>query len=236
MNAALGEALDGSNSLSALLYATNVSDTIISSVMSSARASGRSVLTEIESKRILHSLGLPVVVPEAAATADDAVRAASRIGYPVVLKVLSPEVSHKSDVGGVELNLGNEAAVRDAFERIRSGLARHARDARFEGVTVQPMAKKGVELIAGTFRDDRFGPMVMVGLGGVFVEVMKDTALALAPIGGREAAAMLARLRGAEILKGVRGQPAVDIDLINSLLETACGNCGSSSGNRRDGS
>ena len=184
----------------------------------------------------MHSLGLPVVVPEAAATADDAVRAASRIGYPVVLKVLSPEVSHKSDVGGVELNLGNEAAVRDAFERIRSGLARHARDARFEGVTVQPMAKKGVELIAGTFRDDRFGPMVMVGLGGVFVEVMKDTALALAPIGGREAAAMLARLRGAEILKGVRGQPAVDIDLINSLLETRSGNCGGASGNRRDGS
>lgn len=200
-----------------------MADSIVSSVISSARSSGRSVLTEIESKRVLHSLGLPVVVPEAAATADDAVRAAARIGFPVVLKVLSPEVSHKSDVGGVELNLDNEAAVRDAFERIRRSLAAKTRDAHFEGVAVQPMAKQGVELIAGTFRDDRFGAMVMVGLGGLFVEVMKDTALALAPIGGREASAMLGRLRGVQILRGVRGQPGVDIDAIVSILETVSG-------------
>jgi acyl-CoA synthetase (NDP forming) len=201
-----------------------VTDSIVSSVISSVRASGRSVLTEIESKRILHSLGLPVAVPEAAATADDAVRAASRIGLPVVLKVLSPDVSHKSDVGGVELNLETEAAVRDAFERIRGSLAARARDAHFEGVAVQPMAKPGgVELIAGTYRDERFGAMVMVGLGGVFVEVLKDTALALAPIGGREALAMLTRLRGAQILRGVRGQPGVDIDAIVSFLETVSG-------------
>jgi acyl-CoA synthetase (NDP forming) len=200
-----------------------VADSIISSVISSARSSGRTVLTEIESKRILHSLGLPVVVPDAAPTADDAVRAASRIGFPVVLKVLSPDVSHKSDVGGVELNVGDEAAVRDAFERIRKSLAAKASNARFEGVAVQPMAKAGVELIAGTFRDDRFGAMVMVGLGGVLVEVMRDTALAIAPIGGREAAAMLARLRGVQILRGVRGQAGVDIDAIVSILETVSG-------------
>jgi len=200
-----------------------VTDSIVSSVISSARSSGRTVLTEIESKRILHSLGLPVVVPEAALTADDAVRAASRFGFPVALKVLSPDVSHKSDVGGVELNLDNEGAVRDAFERIRRNLAARAGDARFAGVAVQPMAKAGVELLAGTYRDDRFGAMVMVGLGGVFVEVMKDTALALAPIGGREAASMLARLRGARIMRGVRGQPGVDIDAIVSILETVSG-------------
>ena len=141
----------------------------------------------------MHSLGLPVLVPEVAATADDAVLAASRIGFPVVLKVLSPKVSHKTDVGGVELNLADDAAVREAFERIRRNLAAKARDAHFEGVAVQPMAKQGVELIAGTFRDDRFGAMVMVGLGGVLVEVVKDTALALAPISGREASAMLAQ-------------------------------------------
>jgi acyl-CoA synthetase (NDP forming) len=181
------------------------------------------VLTEIESKRILHSLGLPVVVPEVAATAEDAVRAASRIGFPVVLKVLSPDVSHKSDVGGVKLDLADESAVRDAFERIRESLAAKAGSARFEGVAVQPMAKNGIELIAGTFRDDRFGAMVMVGLGGVLVEVMKDTALALAPIGGREASAMLTRLRGVQIIRGVRGQKGADEDAIVSLLGTLSG-------------
>jgi acyl-CoA synthetase (NDP forming) len=200
-----------------------VADSIVSSVISSARSSGRSVLTEIESKRVLHSLGLPVVVPEAAATADDAVQAASRIGFPVVLKVLSPDVSHKSDVGGVELNLDSEAAVREAFARIRRNLAAKARDARFEGVAVQPMARAGIELIAGTFRDPRFGAMVMVGLGGVLVETMNDTALGLAPIGGREASAMLDQLRGARILQGVRGQPGADIDAIVSLLESVSG-------------
>ena len=172
---------------------------------------------------MLHSLGLPVVVPEAAATADDAVQAASRIGFPVVLKVLSPDVSHKSDVGGVELNLDSEAAVREAFARIRRNLAAKARDARFEGVAVQPMARAGIELIAGTFRDPRFGAMVMVGLGGVLVETMNDTALGLAPIGGREASAMLDQLRGARILQGVRGQPGADIDAIVSLLESVSG-------------
>ena len=156
-------------------------------------------------------------------TADDAARAASRIGFPVVLKVVSPQVTHKSDVGGVELNLDNEIAVRDAYERIHRNLAAKAGGARFEGVAVQPMAKPGVELLAGTYRDDRFGAMVMVGLGGVFVEVMKDTALALAPIGGREAAAMIARLRGVQVLRGVRGQPGVDIDAIVSMLETVSG-------------
>ena len=181
------------------------------------------MLTEIESKRILHSLGLPVVVPEAASTADDAARVASRIGFPVVLKVLSPDVSHKTEVGGVELNLDSEGAVRDAFERIARNLAARAGGARFEGVAVQPMAKPGVEILAGTYRDDRFGAMVMVGLGGVLVEVMNDTTLALAPIGGREAASMLARLRGAQIFRGVRGQPGADIDAIVSLLQTVSG-------------
>jgi acyl-CoA synthetase (NDP forming) len=200
-----------------------VTDSVVSSLISSARSSGRTALTEIESKRILHSLGLPVVVPEPALTADDAVRAASRFGFPVVLKVLSPDVSHKTEVGGVELNIDNEGAVRDAFERIARNLAARAGGARFEGVAVQPMAKNGVELLAGTYRDERFGAMVMVGLGGVLVEVLKDTALALAPIGGREGAAMLARLRGAQIFRGVRGEAGVDIDAIVSILETLSG-------------
>ncbi len=162
-------------------------------------------------------------MPEAAASADAAARAATKIGFPVVLKVLSPEVSHKSDVGGVELNLGSVAEVRGAFERIRRNLGAKAPTARFDGVAIQPMARAGIELIAGTMRDARFGAMVMIGLGGVLVEVMKDTALRLAPIGGREAAGMLEDLRGAQILRGVRGQPSADIDAIVSILETIAG-------------
>ena len=114
----------------------SVSDSLISSTIASARSSGRSLLSEIESKRIIHALGLPVTVPGVAASADAAAGAASKIGFPVVLKVLSQDVSHKSDVGGVELNLANEAEVRDAFERIRGNLAAKMPDARFEGVAV----------------------------------------------------------------------------------------------------
>jgi acyl-CoA synthetase (NDP forming) len=164
-----------------------------------------------------------VTVPEVAASADAAARAATKIGYPVVLKVLSPDVSHKSDVGGVELNLANEAEVRAAFDRIRRNLGAKAPGANFEGVSVQPMAVAGIELIIGTTRDARFGAMVIVGLGGVLVEVMRDTALRLAPIGGREATVMLQDLRGAQILRGVRGQPGVDIDAIVALLESVAG-------------
>ncbi len=163
------------------------------------------------------------MVPHAAANADGAAKAAAAIGFPVALKVLSPEVSHKSDVGGVELNLGTEAEVRGAFARIKSNLAAKAAGARFEGVAVQKMARPGVELIAGITRDERFGAMVMVGLGGVLVEVMKDTALRLAPIGTREAREMLDELRGAAILHGVRGRAGVDLDALAFLLETISG-------------
>jgi acyl-CoA synthetase (NDP forming) len=172
---------------------------------------------------VLHALGIPVRVPQVAASADEAVEAAAKIGFPVVLKVLSPEVTHKSEVAGVELNLADEAAVRAAFERIRKNLEAKAPDAHFEGVAVQPMARAGVELIAGIIRDERFGPLVMVGLGGVLVEVMKDTALRLAPIGGRDAHEMLDELRGNAILRGVRGKAGVSVDAIVSLLEKISG-------------
>ena len=176
-------------------------------------------MSEIESKRILASLGMPIAVPEAAGSPGDAAAAAARFGFPVALKVLSPDVSHKSEVGGVELGLGSEAAVRDGFERIRKNLAAKAPGARFEGVAVEPMARAGgVELLAGITRDDRFGALVMVGIGGIFVEVFADTAIRLAPIDEREARAMLAQLRGAAILRGARGRAPADLGAVASLL------------------
>ncbi len=209
----------GSNARLALLYATDVSDSTTSKIIEDAARSGRGVLSEIEAKRVVSSLGIATATPEAARTADEAVDAARRIGSAVALKVLAPEVNHKSEVGGVELNLATPAEVRAAFERIRANLMAKIPDAHFEGVAVQPMAAAGgVEMLIGIVRDDRYGPTIMVGLGGVMVEVLKDTAIRLAPITMREARQMIAELRGAAILNGVRGRPAADIDALAQAL------------------
>jgi len=207
----------------ALLYARIVEDKIVSDknadqLISAAVASGRRELSEIESKRVLSAAGVSVSVPEAAGSADEAAAIAARKGYPVVLKVLSPEVSHKSEVGGVALGIASDDAVREAFDRIRKNLAEKAPAAPFEGVAVDTMARPGVELILGIIRDDRFGPLVIAGLGGVFVEVFKDTTFRLAPIDRREARAMLEELRGAAILRGARGAKAIDFDAVADLL------------------
>jgi acyl-CoA synthetase (NDP forming) len=195
-----------------------VDHNLVDKVIAEAAATGRSALSEIESKRILRAAGIATAIPEFAATADEAAEAAARIGFPVVLKVHSPEISHKSEVGGVALNLRNEFEVRDAFERIRRSLVDRMPDAHFDGVALQPQARPGVELIAGVSRDDRFGPLVIVGLGGIFVEVLHDTAMRLAPIDRREARTMLDELRGAPLLRGARGARPADLDAIADLL------------------
>ena len=187
-------------------------------LIAAAIASGRRELAEIESKRMLRAIGITVTIPEQARTADEAVAIAARKGYPAVLKVLSPDVTHKSEVGGVALNLNSDDEVRAAFERIRKNLAERAPHAPFDGVAVDSMARPGVELIAGIIRDDRFGPLVIAGLGGIFVEVFKDTAFRLAPIDRREARTMLEELRGAAILRGARGAKPIAFDAVADLL------------------
>ena len=191
---------------------------IIDETIARAAAERRSALSEIESKRILEAIGIATQMPEPARSADEAAAAAERRGFPVVLKVLSPDVTHKSDIGGVALGLASKLEVREAFARIRANLSQKAPDARFEGVAVQAMAAAGLELLAGIARDPQFGPMVMVGLGGVFVEVLKDTAVRIAPVDKHEARAMLAELRGAALLDGVRGREAIDREAIVELL------------------
>jgi acyl-CoA synthetase (NDP forming) len=190
----------------------------VEQVIASAVRAGRIALSEIESKRILAASGIPTAIPEFAPSADEAAETAARIGFPVVLKVHSPKVTHKSEVGGVVLNLRNEVEVREAFDRIRKGLADRMPGAHFEGVAIEPQARPGIELIAGISRDERFGPLVMVGLGGIFVEVLQDTAMRLAPIDRDEARAMIDELRGAPLLRGARGAPPADIDAIADLL------------------
>jgi acetate---CoA ligase (ADP-forming) len=146
--------------------------------------------------------------------ADEAAAAAKRLGFPVALKIESAEITHKSDVGGVALKLSNTTDVRDAYERIRTEVARRAPAAKVDGVIVQRMASDGVEMILGVKRDPLFGPVVLCGFGGILVELLKDVAVGIPPLSREQARDMLARLRGFPILGGVRGKPAADIDAL----------------------
>ena len=152
------------------------------------------------------------MLPEAiAATADDAVAAAGRYGYPVVLKIVSQDIPHKTEVGGVALNLADVAAVRAAHAQILSSAAAKAPQARIDGVLVAPMARGGTELIMGISRDPVFGPVVMVGFGGIYAEVLQDVAVQAAPVTETEAEAMIRGLKLFALLDGARGQPKADV-------------------------
>jgi acyl-CoA synthetase (NDP forming) len=175
-----------------------------------ALAAAGPVLTEAEAKTLLARYGLPRP-PEALATsAEEAVAAATRIGGPVALKVQSPDITHKTDAGAVALGVVGEHAVREAYERILANAKAAHADAAVQGVLVQAMAPRGREIILGVTRDPVFGPMLMVGLGGIHVEVLRDIAFAPAPIGREEALALLGELKGAAMLDSVRGEPAAD--------------------------
>jgi acyl-CoA synthetase (NDP forming) len=191
---------------------------ILARIPAEAIGAGRSELSEIEAKQILDAIGIPVATAHLAQSAEEAAELAARVGFPAVLKVVSPQAVHKSEVGGVELGLGSPAEVRAAFERIRHGLAAGRPGARFDGVAVQAMATPGIELIVGMTRDDRFGTLVMVGLGGTLVEIFKDTALRIAPITTTAARAMLGELRGVALLKGARGNAPADLDATADLI------------------
>ena len=179
-----------------------------------------SILGETDSKSLLESYGIPTTSPHLATTPDLAVNLSDRIGYPVVLKVSSRDITHKTDVGGVVLNLQSAGEVRKAFAAIMERARAHRHDARIEGVTVQRMitAVHGIELILGARRDPVFGPVVMVGTGGVAAEVFQDRALELPPLNERLARKMLESLRSWPLLKGYRGQPAANIDRLVEVL------------------
>jgi len=187
----------------------------------SAENGGRQhFLSEAVSKKLLEAYGIPTASPLPAATADEAVTIAGEMGYPVVLKILSPDITHKTDVGGVVLNLGDEAEVREAFERIVSTAKSKRPDASIEGVTVQPMIQTddGVELILGTKRDPVFGTVIMVGMGGVTAELFKDRSLGFPPLNERLAYRMLESLKIWPLLQGYRGRPPVNVDKLIEVL------------------
>jgi len=177
------------------------------------------LLSEVESKALLQSAGVPVIPTELACTPAEARSLAERLGCPAAIKIVSPDVTHKSDVGGVRLHLETPAAVESAAAAMLQSLQQQQPAARLTGVAVQPMAPAGgVEVIVGVKQDPQFGPVIMFGLGGILVEVFDDVVFRLVPISARDARQMFGEIRGARVLHGVRGQPAVDLAKLEALL------------------
>ena len=188
-------------------------------LINGARAKGRTLLTEAESKSLLAAYSIPTVPTEVAATADQSVRAADRTGYPVVLKLHSETITHKTDVGGVQLNLSSEADVRKAFRSIEESVTRAVGREHFLGVTVQPMVRaEGYELILGSSVDSQFGPVLLFGSGGQLVEVYKDQAIGLPPLNTTLARLLVERTRIFAALGGVRQRKPVDLAALERLL------------------
>ncbi len=187
-------------------------------IVASARAAGRTLLSEVESKALLAAAGIPVTEARLATSPGEAAAIAGEFGFPVVLKIASTEVAHKSDVGGVLVGVADEAAAGEGYDGIVAAVGRAAPGATVDGVSVQRQAEAGVEVIVGMTSDPQFGPVVMFGLGGIFVEVLKDVAFRLVPLAPRDAAQMVREIRGLPVLEGTRGQPGVDLEALERLL------------------
>jgi acetyl coenzyme A synthetase (ADP forming)-like protein len=186
----------------------------VQEIFAKARAESRLNLGEVEARAVIEAYGLHVPAARLAHTPDEAVKLAGEIGYPVVMKIASPDILHKSDIGAVKVGLGKPADVRDAFELIDYRARRHNPNADIWGVLVQQMIVGGKEVIIGMSRDPQFGPLLMFGLGGIYVEVMKDVVFRIAPIDRVEAREMVESIRSFPLLKGVRGEAPADVDAV----------------------
>ncbi|HEX6911077.1 MAG TPA: acetate--CoA ligase family protein [Longimicrobium sp.] len=190
-------------------------------IIAGARAEGRAKLSETEVMRVLEAYGIPVAPYAVATTADEAARVAAEIGYPVVAKVLSPRIVHKSDVGGVAVGLEDEAELRAAFGRMATEVPARAGIGadEVEGVLVQKMVGRGKETIIGMTLDPQFGPVLMFGLGGIYVEALKDVVFRVQPVTDVDAREMVGAIRGAALLQGVRGEPASDLAAVEETIQ-----------------
>jgi acyl-CoA synthetase (NDP forming) len=175
-------------------------------------------LTERNAKEVLAAYGVPVVADQVVQTAAEAAAAAERVGFPVVLKVESPDILHKTEAGVVRLNITDAAGVQRAFDEIMAAAGRVRPAPQIAGVLVQPMISAGLEMVVGSQLDPTFGPLVVVGLGGIMVELLKDSAVELAPVDLPQARAMLARLRGSALLNGFRGAPPMQIERLAAVV------------------
>ncbi len=187
-------------------------------IIEAARRSGRTLLTEVESKQVLEEAGISTMKARLATNKDEAVRFAAEIGFPVVMKIISPDISHKSDVGGVALSLGDGPAVGAAYDEMLRRVGAAQPGAHIDGVSVQTMAKPGTEVIVGMIKDPQFGPVLMFGLGGVMVEVLKDVAFRIVPLTDRDADQMIHDIKGYPLLAGFRGTEPADVGALKALL------------------
>lgn len=189
-----------------------------SAIVDRARAEGRTILNEIEAKELLAEGGIAVSPARLARTREEAMQVAKELGFPAVLKVVSPQITHKSDAGGVELGITSADEAGAAFDRITAAASRNAPEAKVEGVAVQRMERRGTEVIVGVTTDPQFGPVLMFGLGGVLVEVLKDVAFRIIPIEERDARQMIGEIKGYPLLEGFRGAEPVDVRNLERLL------------------
>jgi acyl-CoA synthetase (NDP forming) len=187
-------------------------------VIDKARSEGRTVLTEVESKEFLKAAGIAVFDTRLAKSKEEAISISRRFGFPVVLKIASPDIVHKSDAGGVRLGLKSASEVGKAYGQILQAIKQNFPGAKIHGVAVQKMARPGVEVIIGMSKDAQFGPVLMFGLGGILVEVLKDVSFRIVPLSRRDAAEMLREIKGYPLLEGYRGGEAVDISYLEELL------------------
>ena len=176
------------------------------------------LLTEVESKELLDKAGISMVRAKLARNMKEAVALSREMGFPVVLKIASTDVVHKSDVGGVKVDLRNAAQVGRAYREIVASVKEKLPKASIDGVSVQPLAKPGVEVIMGMSKDPQFGPVLMFGLGGVFVEILKDVSFRIVPIVRRDAREMIRDIKGYPVLEGYRGQPPADVAALEDML------------------
>ena len=191
---------------------------MVSEIIDQMKKERRSHLTEIEAKNLLKAAGIPVTETKLARNEKEAVSISEEIGFPTALKIISSEITHKSDAGGVKLGLKNATQVAEAYRDMLASVKKMFPQAKIEGVSVQRMASPGLEVIIGMSKDPQFGPLLMFGLGGVLVEVLKDVSFRIVPVTARDAGEMIAGIKGYPLLKGYRGQEPVDIPFLEELI------------------
>ena len=188
------------------------------SILEQLKSKGQNLLAEVEAKEVLKEAGVPVNETFTVGTREEAVSLSMKLGFPVVLKVLSQDVLHKTEAGGVELNLNGPEQVEKAYDRIIATAREKYPQARIEGVSVQKMIGGGTEVIIGMTKDPQFGPMVMFGLGGILVEVLKDVSFRIVPLAEADARDMISEIKGYSMLRGFRGSAPVNEDSLAEVL------------------